>query len=74
MFDGVEFETIRRIVQDENPHADPVGMTHEVLFDNMVPTGIRPTTITENYERTCIGIKFLQMIVPNMLDIVAHEL
>lgn len=72
MFDGVELGAAGRIVQDENLQADSVCKIHKVLFDNMVFAGIVSASIAEDDKRLCIRIKPLQMIVPDLLDVVAH--
>ena len=74
MFDGIEFGAVRRIVHDEELHANPIRKIYKVLFDNMVSAGIRSTTIAEDDERLCVRIKALQVVCPDPLDVVAYEL
>ena len=74
VLDGVELGTVRRVVHDENLHADAVGEVHEVLLDNMVPAGVGPAAVAEDDEHPRIRVEPSHVAVPYTLYVVAHEL
>ena len=74
VFDGVVLGAIRGIVHHDNPQPDSVGERNEVLFDDVVETGIGAATVTKNDKHFGIGIEMAEMLVPAGFDVVADKL
>lgn len=74
VFDGVELGAARRIVHNKDFQSKPVDQVHEVLFDDMVPTGVGTAPVTEDYEHLCVRIEFAKVFSPDSFYVLAHEL
>lgn len=72
--DGIELGTVRRVVHDENLHSDAVGEVHEFLLDYMVTAGVGAATVAEDDNHLRVRVNLLEVIVPDPLYVVAHEL
>ena len=74
VLDGVVLGAVWRVMHHDNPHADSVGEAYEILLHDMVGAGVGAASVTENHENPRIGIEGAEMVVPAVLDVVAHKL
>ena len=70
----IEFGAVRRIMHDEDVHAQSVGKLHEVLLDDAVRTGVGAASVAQDDHRMRIRILSPQFGLPYPFDIVADEL
>ena len=74
VLDGVVLGAVWGIVHHYNLQAYPVGKLDEVLFHDMVGTGVGAAPVAQHDKRPCIGIEGAEMLPPASFDVVAYEL
>ena len=74
MFDGVVLGAVRRIVHHDYLEPDSLRKPHEVLFHDVVGTGVGSAAVAEYDKHPGVGVGLAQMPVPTVLYVVADKL
>ena len=74
VFDGVVLGAVRRIVHHDYLDPDSLRKPHEVLFHDVVGTGVGSAAVAEYDKHPGVGVGLAQMPVPTVLYVVADKL
>ncbi len=73
MFNGIVLGTVCRIVSKAYWYANSISNALKIFLDQMMPTMIGATSITEQQNCACIGIVMAQILIPAVEDIITGK-